>query len=68
MQINREKIVKLLEQDGHADLARRAAAELPERFDPRAHADLLRGFGFDPQRLVPEGEATSHTTAPPVTD
>jgi hypothetical protein len=68
VQINREKIVKVLEQGGHTGLARRAAAELPARFDPHEHADLLREFGLEPQRLVPEGEATSHTTAPPASD
>lgn len=68
MQINREKIVKLLEQGDQDDLARRAAVELPERFDPREHAATLRELGFEPQRLVPEGEATSHTPSPPVSD
>ncbi len=64
MQINREKIVRALEQEGHAEAARRAAAELPERFDPHDKADVLRELGFEPQRLVPEGDATSHTPSP----
>jgi DNA-binding IclR family transcriptional regulator len=31
--------------------AARADAELPEKLDPEADADLLRGYGIDPEEV-----------------
>lgn len=51
MQIPREMVVERIRELADADTAARAETELPEKVDPATHADLLRGFGVDPNQL-----------------
>jgi hypothetical protein len=51
MLIPKEMVVERIRAGADADTAARAESELPEKVDPQAHAELLRGFGVDPEDL-----------------
>jgi hypothetical protein len=51
MQIPKEMVVERIRASADADTAARAESELPEKIDPQADAELLRGFGIDPDQL-----------------
>lgn len=51
MEIPRELIIERIRATADADTASRAESELPEKIDPEADAEQLRGFGLDPEQL-----------------
>jgi hypothetical protein len=51
MKVRRSEIVEQLQKLGRSEDADRAERELPERVDAREHADQLRRYGLDPERL-----------------
>lgn len=51
MEIDRAQVIKVLRERGDDDSARRAQDELPQRFDPDEHAQLLLSYGVDAQDL-----------------
>jgi hypothetical protein len=52
MEIPKEKILELLQQQGKSDQAEQARQELPEQVDPERDSGLLAKFGIDPQDLL----------------
>jgi hypothetical protein len=52
MEIPKEKILELLQQQGKSDQAEQARQELPEQVDPESDSGLLAKFGIDPQDLI----------------
>ena len=54
MQIPKTMVVERIRSTSGADAADRADAELPEKVDPGADADLLRSLGADPEGLADE--------------
>jgi hypothetical protein len=52
MEIPKEKILDLLQQQGKSDQAAQARQELPEQVDPERDSGLLAKFGIDPQGLL----------------
>ena len=52
MEIPKEKVLELLEEQGESDQAEQARQELPERVDPESDSGLLAKFGIDPQDLL----------------
>jgi hypothetical protein len=51
MNIDKNQIVQLLQQQGHPQ-ADQAQQELPDQVDTEQHADLLGKFGINPQDLL----------------
>lgn len=51
MQIPKEMVVERIRNRVDAETAARAESELPDKIDPAADAELLRGFGVDPAKL-----------------
>lgn len=51
MQLPKEMVVERIRELTDADTAAQAESQLPEKVDPATHADLLRGFGVDPNQL-----------------
>jgi hypothetical protein len=54
MQIPKTMVVERIRSTSGTDAAERADAELPEKVDPVADADLLRSLGVDPVKLGDE--------------
>ena len=52
MQIDKETILNLLQEQGKQGEADQAAQELPDQVDTDEHGDLLQRFGIDPQSLL----------------
>jgi hypothetical protein len=52
MEIPKEKVLELLEEQGKSDQAEQARQELPEQVDPESDSGLLGKFGIDPQDLL----------------
>ena len=52
MEIPKDKILDLLQQQGKGDQAEQARQELPEQVDPEADSGLLAKFGIAPQDLL----------------
>lgn len=52
MQIPKDKILEMLQQQGKGDQVDRAKQELPDQVDPEQHFDLLQKFGLNPQELL----------------
>ena len=52
MQIDKETILNLLQEQGKQGEADQAAQELPDQVDTDQHGDLLQRFGIDPQSLL----------------
>ena len=52
MEIPKDKILDLLQQQGRSDQADQARQELPEQVDPERDSGLLAKFGIDPQDLL----------------
>lgn len=51
MQIPKEMVVERIRERADAETVARAESELPNKIDPTADAELLRGFGLDPAGL-----------------
>jgi hypothetical protein len=52
MEIPKDKILELLQQQGKGDQADQARQELPDQVDPERDSGLLAKFGIDPQDLL----------------
>ena len=52
MQIPKEQILQLLQQQGDSDKAGEAEQQLPDQVDTDQHGDLLQKLGIDPQDLL----------------
>ena len=52
MQIPKQMILDLLEEQGRGDQAGAADRDLPGNVDTDQHAGLLQQFGLDPQDVV----------------
>lgn len=52
MQIPKEKLVEMLQQQGKGDQIDQAKQELPDQVDTEQHSDLLQKFGLNPQDLI----------------
>ncbi len=52
MEINRDRIVELLREEGEGERAARAERELPEVVDIERDAGLLEGLGLDPKEVL----------------
>ena len=52
MQIPKDRILELLQQQGDPDKADQAKQELPDQVDTDQHADLLQKLGISPQELL----------------
>jgi len=52
VQIPKEQILKLLQDQGDGGKASQAEQELPDQVDTEQHADLLQKLGIDPQDLL----------------
>jgi hypothetical protein len=52
MEIPKEKILELLQQQGKSDQAEQAGRELPDQVDPEADSGLLSKYGIDPKDLM----------------
>ena len=55
MEIPKDKILELLQQQGKSDQVEPAREELPDQVDPERHSDLLSKFGINPQELLGGG-------------
>ena len=49
MQIPKDKILEMLQQQGTGDRADQAKQQLPDQVDLEEHSDLLQKFGINPQ-------------------
>jgi hypothetical protein len=52
MEIPKDKILELLQQQGKDDQVEPARQELPDQVDPESDSGLLAKFGIDPQDLL----------------
>ena len=52
MEILKDKILELLQQQGKNDQVEQAREELPDQVDPDRDSGLLAKFGIDPQDLL----------------
>lgn len=52
MEIPKDKILELLQQQGKHDQVEPAREELPDQVDPERDSGLLAKFGIDPQDLL----------------
>ena len=52
MEIPKDKILELLQQQGKGDQADQAEQELPDKVDPERDSGLLEKFGLEPQDVL----------------
>jgi hypothetical protein len=52
MEIPKDKVLELLEQQGQSDQVEQARQELPDQVEPDRDAGLLSKFGIDSQDLL----------------
>jgi len=52
VEIPKDKILELLQQQGKSDQVDQARQELPDQVDPERDSGLLAKFGIDPQDLL----------------
>ncbi len=52
MEIPKDKILEMLQQQGKVDHVDQAKQELPDEVDTDQHSDLLQKLGLNPQELV----------------
>jgi hypothetical protein len=52
VEIPKDKILELLQQQGKNDQVEPAREELPDQVDPERDSGLLAKFGIDPQDLL----------------
>ena len=52
MEIPKDKILELLQQQGKDDQVEPARDELPDQVDPERDSGLLAKFGIDPQDVL----------------
>lgn len=54
MEIPKDKIMELLQQQGKGDQTDQAEQELPDKVDPERDSGLLEKFGLEPQDVLSE--------------
>ena len=59
MEIPKDKILEMLEQQGKGDKVDQAKQELPDQVDPEQHSDLLQKHGLNPRKCSPSSAVTS---------
>jgi hypothetical protein len=52
MQIDKQQIIQMLEQQGDHAKAQQAQQQLPDQVDHEQHADQLQQLGINPQELL----------------
>ena len=52
MQIPKDKILEMIQQQGDGAKVDQAKQELPDQVDTDQHSDLLQKFGLNPQELL----------------
>jgi hypothetical protein len=52
VEIDKQQVIEFLKSQGDHDKAGKADAELPDKVDPDAHADLLKKIGVNPGDLL----------------
>ena len=52
MEIPKEKVLELLQQQGKGDQTDQARQELPDQVDPERDSGLLAKFGIDSQDVI----------------
>lgn len=52
MQIPKDKILEMLQQQGKSDKLEQAKQELPDQVDPEQHAGLLQKLGLKPEEVL----------------
>jgi hypothetical protein len=52
MEIPKQQILELLQQQGKGDQVGQADQELPERVDTDQHAGILEKYGLDPAEIL----------------
>jgi uncharacterized protein YidB (DUF937 family) len=52
VQIPKDKILEILQQQGKGDQVDQAKQELPDQVDTDQYSDLLQKFGLNPQELL----------------
>lgn len=52
MQVNKDRILEMLREQGDHDTAARADRELPDEVDVERDAGLLEGLGLDPKEVL----------------
>jgi uncharacterized protein YidB (DUF937 family) len=52
MEIPKDKILEMFQQQGKGDQVDQAKQELPDKVDTDQHSDLLQKLGLNPQELV----------------
>jgi len=52
MQIPKDKILEMPQQQGKSDQVDQARQQLPDPVDTDQHSDLLKKFGLNPQDVV----------------
>ncbi|MGI8713704.1 MAG: hypothetical protein ACR2NR_11080 [Solirubrobacteraceae bacterium] len=54
MQIPKDKILEMLQQQGNGDQVDQAKQQLPDQVDTDQHSDLLKKFGLDAKKMPSE--------------
>lgn len=57
MDLDKRIVLVLLHELGHPENAAQADSELPERFDPHQHRQLLEKYGLAPEEVVARARA-----------
>jgi hypothetical protein len=52
MQLDKSAVLDFLRSQGAQGKAEQADAQLPDKVDTDAHAEILRKLGIDPQQLI----------------
>jgi hypothetical protein len=52
MEIPKQEVLDLLQQQGKGEQAEQAGQELPDQVDPERDSGLLAKFGIDPLELI----------------
>lgn len=52
MQVNKDRILELLREQGDHETAAQAERELPDEVDVERDAGLLEGLGLDPKEVL----------------
>jgi len=56
MQMDKQQLIEQFIAAGQLDVAERADAELPARFDPAEHAETLKSLGLNAGLLLTQSE------------
>jgi uncharacterized protein YidB (DUF937 family) len=52
MQIQKDKILEMIQHQGKSHQVDQAKQELPDQVDTDQHSDLLQKFGLNPQEML----------------